>query len=423
MAVNVMSGAVRKGRFAIYVLFAVVLATDTAGAIPSSAEHSAASTGSIPDSVSGSNPDAIDAHDTIVSQPRTRNDVDRLIQESLDTLSASMNEFHAATAHPRRRPFVTLTYAQSIDGKIALRLDHEMTTSSTTTSQNLAISGPESFRLTHALRSIHDAILVGGNTLAIDNPRLSNRLWDTATVTESPVPPSADSESNDESRYRSPRPVVLDTHLTHTRRLGSTMRATNLIVCCSREAFDRAILDGYNRGDGNSHSVNHSISNSDSNSETKEERTDESNNGHPILHSVTLLPCKTTTATPFDHRTDGDKRVVLDLSDVLSSLYEIFGIRSVMVEGGAGVISQFVASNYCHDENDKTIHRKEHSYLVDCLCVTISPQLFGSRGLDSISSSPAIGSKEGRGRFGPLRCIALGDDCVLFSDWQQPPPL
>eukprot|EP00536_Pseudo-nitzschia_multiseries_P015648 jgi/Psemu1/218725/e_gw1.925.16.1 len=278
-----------------------------------------------------------------------------------------MNEFHAAananvnasTIAPRpRRPFVTLAYAQSIDGKIALKLplpdEHEYEHQAT--SENLAISGPESFRLTHALRSIHDAILVGGNTLAIDNPRLNNRLWETTTTTTTTT--TTDQHTN-QHKYRSPRPVVLDTHLTHTLRLGSSMRATNPIVCCSREAYDRAVAEGYGC-----------------------DRTDRHRNRNRIL--------------------------VLDLSDVLSGLYQTFGIRSVMVEGGA--------------DKYKAAHQPDH-HLVDCLCVTISPQLFGARGLDSISSSPAIvGPNNGRrGRFGPLRCIALGDDCVLFSNWQQQP--
>ena len=52
--------------------------------------------------------------------------------------------------HERRRPFVTLSWAQSLDGSIALEQG-----------RRYAVSGPESLALTHALRSAHDAILVG----------------------------------------------------------------------------------------------------------------------------------------------------------------------------------------------------------------------------------------------------------------------
>ncbi|MBN1218879.1 MAG: RibD family protein [Anaerolineae bacterium] len=70
-------------------------------------------------------------------------------------------------AHRQRagRPFVTLSYAQSLDGCIAARPD-----------QPLALSGPASLKLTHQLRAAHDAILVGIGTILADNPRLNVRL-------------------------------------------------------------------------------------------------------------------------------------------------------------------------------------------------------------------------------------------------------
>ena len=51
-------------------------------------------------------------------------------------------------------PFVTLSYAQSIDGSIAAR-----------PSRPFALSSEESFDMTHLLRSRHDALLVGINTV------------------------------------------------------------------------------------------------------------------------------------------------------------------------------------------------------------------------------------------------------------------
>ena len=49
-----------------------------------------------------------------------------------------------------RRPFVTLIYAQSLDGSLAAA-----------PGQPLALSGPEAMTFTHQLRAAHDAILVG----------------------------------------------------------------------------------------------------------------------------------------------------------------------------------------------------------------------------------------------------------------------
>jgi len=82
--------------------------------------------------------------------------------------------------HRQGRPLVTLTYAQSLDGSIAARPGHP-----------LAISGPASQTFTHALRAVHNAILVGIGTVLADNPALTVRLV--------PGP--------------HPRPVIMDTRL------------------------------------------------------------------------------------------------------------------------------------------------------------------------------------------------------------------
>ncbi len=66
---------------------------------------------------------------------------------------------------PNGRPFVTLSYAQSVDGSITRQRG-----------QPLALSGQESMTLTHQLRTNHDAILVGIGTVLADDPRLTVRL-------------------------------------------------------------------------------------------------------------------------------------------------------------------------------------------------------------------------------------------------------
>jgi len=82
-----------------------------------------------------------------------------------------------------RRPSLTLSYAQSLDGSIAT---HDQ--------RALPLSSAEALEVTHQLRAAHEAVLVGIGTVLADNPRLTVRL-DLAQAGQQP------------------QPVVLDTHL------------------------------------------------------------------------------------------------------------------------------------------------------------------------------------------------------------------
>jgi riboflavin-specific deaminase-like protein len=78
------------------------------------------------------------------------------------------------------RPKVTLAFAQSLDGCITACEGF-----------STAISCDQSMLMTHQLRAMHNAILVGINTVLVDDPRLTVRHADGAD----------------------PIPVVLDSHL------------------------------------------------------------------------------------------------------------------------------------------------------------------------------------------------------------------
>jgi diaminohydroxyphosphoribosylaminopyrimidine deaminase / 5-amino-6-(5-phosphoribosylamino)uracil reductase len=63
----------------------------------------------------------------------------------------------------RQRPLGILKYAMTLDGKIAA-----------TTGHSAWVTGPEARAAVHQLRSICDAVVVGGNTVRQDNPHLTS---------------------------------------------------------------------------------------------------------------------------------------------------------------------------------------------------------------------------------------------------------
>jgi len=72
------------------------------------------------------------------------------------------------TFQHKKRPFITLKWAQSADGFIA-----------PVNGNNVKISNAISHKLVHRLRTTEDAFLVGFNTVVQDNPQLTNRYWPT----------------------------------------------------------------------------------------------------------------------------------------------------------------------------------------------------------------------------------------------------
>jgi len=64
-----------------------------------------------------------------------------------------------------KQPYVTIKYAQTIDGFIARRRDRQEW-----------ISGRLAQKYVHQLRARYDAVLIGGQTLRTDNPQLTVRL-------------------------------------------------------------------------------------------------------------------------------------------------------------------------------------------------------------------------------------------------------
>jgi GTP cyclohydrolase II len=183
------------------------------------------------------------------------------------------------------RPFITVSYAQSVDGSIATR-----------SRQPIGLSGPESAHLTHQIRACSDAILIGIGTLLADDPELNVRLVEGS----------------------SPQPIILDTHLR-----------TPLNARLMRRSDTRPwIING------------------------------EDNGGEQFL------ALQDAGSTPI--RCAASRAGKIDLHALMKILTEK-RINSLMVEGGARVITSFV-----------------NSRLVDQFIVTVSPRFVG--GLPVIDS-------------------------------------
>jgi 3,4-dihydroxy 2-butanone 4-phosphate synthase/GTP cyclohydrolase II len=218
------------------------------------------------------------------------------------------------------RPRVTLAYAQSLDGSIAVR-----------SGGPLLLSGTEAMRYTHQLRAAHDAILVGIGTVLSDDPRLNVRL------TGGP----------------SPRPIVLD----------SSLRCPLTARCL--EAGRRPIVATTARA-------------------SEERRRELEAQGVTVL---TIPSCQ-------------DDDACLDLLLLLKQL-RAESIQSVMVEGGARVITNFLRTR-----------------LVDRFVITIAPIFIG--GLHSVIDVLAD-EAHGFPRLQHTTWQKLGNDWVVsgFPEWSQ----
>jgi riboflavin biosynthesis pyrimidine reductase len=293
------------------------------------------------------------------------------------------------------RPFVTLAYAQTLDGMIGIA-----SKDGTSKTKNLLLSCPASMTLTHHLRNLHDAILVGGSTFLLDQPRLNVRLpfkYGTHEIVQ-------------------PMPVVLDTHLKYLQLLlfdkiistdlsslqqSSTdgtlpdimlerIKARHPTICCSSDAA-KSFLDllevvfqdqhentkrkreksykitVYKKIDENDHEADVCLPIKITIRITHHKKHDDD-----VLEDVTLtlLPCRM-------HK----KKNSLDLRHVLHQLHNQFAVETVMVEGGAGILSSFL--NECVGGPDipdgSGSQSVDSSKVVDCICVTTAPKVIGGK--------------------------------------------
>jgi len=210
-------------------------------------------------------------------------------------------------------PFVTLKFAQSLDGRIA-----------TKTGNSQWISSPETLRLAHRMRSIHDGVLVGIGTALADDPSLTVRLV----------------------KGNNPQRIIVDGRL----RMPLTAKVLN------DEMVDRTIIaveEGANQ----------------------KKARDVQDLGAEILWVAR------------------NRRGELDLNDLLKQLGKM-GVTSILVEGGARVITSFLRER-----------------LVDKIIIVIAPKLIGE-GIEAIRDLEIRELDDAMRIFG-MKTRRLGEDIII----------
>lgn len=371
-------------------------------------------------------------------------------------------------------PFVTLAYAQTLDGMIAAKCPTRRETHATTS--NMKLSSSQSMVLTHRLRSMHDAILVGGSTFLLDAPRLNVRLAPPSTAFG-----SSNVAAQNNAILEQPMPVVLDTHLNYLQLLLfdkivtsrskpqspkdktlpditiDKVNAHNPIICCSPNATqsfldvlevfrDQQAYAKRKRKKSYKITVYKKIDDEGDHEQdfylpikitvrviTHHSRKQEEDVCREV--TLTLLPC------PIDETRTNPQ---LDVRQMLHQLHNQFGIESVMVEGGSGILSSFM--NGCMEESvgcnegGGSSNRSSCGKAADCICATIVPKLIGGRwglpvlgGLDvlpdnlheihstKVADSDDDDDDDGRGEVPEIMAakdgtfVPLGPDCIFLG--------
>lgn len=208
----------------------------------------------------------------------------------------------------QNRPFITLSYAQTMDGCIAAEKNKQ-----------LSLSDQESLIMTHQIRSKHDAILVGIGTILADNPQLTVRRV----------------------HGKNPQPIILDTNL--------------------RFPVNAKLLKG---------SILPWIFTGETSSTRKKKKLEH------LGAKVFRLP---------------SERNVIKLENLMLKLATL-KISSVMVEGGAEVITNFINNG-----------------LADLIISTITPFLIGKgvRPFESVSKTKKFLT------FQDLKYVKVGRDLIV----------
>lgn len=276
----------------------------------------------------------------------------------LKALQTDMARHEASGAS---EPYVTLTYAQALDGSIAGPLG--------ASGPRLMLSGDRSMALTHALRAVHEAILIGVGTVESDDPQLTVRLV----------------------QGRSPLRVVLDSQL----RVPISARALRAVA--GDRASPASVAAVHSQQPTRPHSVVLALA---------------STLDQPAGR-VKAAALEAVGTRVIGVAAGADGRVCL--RGALRQLSSELGVRSVMVEGGAAVIASCARSLCAHR-----------------VVVTLAPKMLvsGLRPSDMPRgrADHPPGDPDDRGAEAPLltanlrevRSFCLGDDVVVSGTGPRP---
>lgn len=207
-------------------------------------------------------------------------------------------------------PFVTVSYAQTIDGSIAplnrTRLD---------------ISSQMSFRLLHSLRATHAGVLVGINTVLCDQPRLNVRT----PLPDAPIP------------AEQPHSLIIDTELRILEvEADKLLLQRPIVFTCvgedddedERGQVDESFEVNAENGEGSKTKIK----------KRKATRGDRWSRAKSRLESVggQLI------------RVGRDESGHCDLGECLRICKSSLDIDSVLVEGGAGIIQTVLEQDLAH---------------------------------------------------------------------------
>ncbi|KAF3768038.1 dihydrofolate reductase, partial [Cryphonectria parasitica EP155] len=264
-----------------------------------------------------------------------------------------------------RQPFLTLTYAQSLDAQLASAPGLRTT-----------LSGPASKAMTHYLRARHDAILVGVGTAVADDPGLNCRLRRLVGGGGGKGTTATASSSGEDGR--GPRPVILDPGARW--RVGSESKVVRLaregtglapwVVCA-----EGAVVQEEAR------------------------RTVEGVGGRYLRVAARRVE---------EEEEEGGRRWRVAWEDVLGLLGRQ-GVGSLMVEGGGRVVNDLLALGGKNGGDDDD--GSSSMVRIDSVIVTIAPVWLGVGGVRVAPGRAVDGS--GGPRLKEVTWVQMGEDMVV----------